>query len=69
MGIDPQTVVHVILQCPRFERARAIHLTPIAPALSLRFLFGTEEAGKALMAFLKETKACFKPRNEPVNLG
>ena len=68
-GVNPQTVEHVILHCSRFERARVTHLAPIAPTLSLRFLFGTEEGGKALLAFLEESKACFKPRNEPVDPG
>jgi hypothetical protein len=28
-------------------------------------LFGTEERGRALFAFSDETKACYKPNNEP----
>lgn len=39
-------------------------LRPITPDLSLHTLFGTEEGGRALIAFLEETKACFKPNNE-----
>ena len=60
-GTNPQTVAHVILQCPCFARARATHLIPIAPDLSLRTLFGTEEGGTAMIAFLEDTKACYKP--------
>ena len=33
--------------------------------MSLHTLFGTEKGGKAMIAFLEETKVCFKPRNEP----
>ena len=60
-GVDPQTVTHVLQHCPRFERARTTHLRPTAPDLSLRTLFGTEEGGKALIAFLEDSKACYKP--------
>ena len=63
-GANPQTVAHVIQQCPRYARARAAHLTPTATDLSLSTLFGTKKGGKALLAFLEETKACFKPREE-----
>ncbi len=51
--------------CPRFARARAAHLIPIAPDLSLSTLFGSKEGGKALLEFLEVTKACFKPLEEP----
>ena len=68
-GANPQTVAHVLQACPRYDHARAIHLRPAAPDLSLRTLFGTEEGGKALIAFLEETKACFKPREEPFDPG
>ena len=68
-GANPQTVAHVLQACPRYDHARAIHLHPAAPDLSLRTLFGTEEGGKALIAFLEETKACFKPREEPFDPG
>jgi hypothetical protein len=68
-GANPQTVAHVIQHCPRFARARAIRLRAAAPDLSLRTLFGTEKGGKAMIAFLEETKACFKPHNEPHDLG
>jgi hypothetical protein len=30
---------------------------------------GTEEGGRAVIAFLEETKACFKPQNEPFDPG
>ena len=63
-GANPQTVAHVIRHGPRFVRARAAHLIPIAPDLSLSTLFGTKE-GKALLHFLEVTKACFKPSEEP----
>jgi hypothetical protein len=69
IGSELQSVTHVLQQCPRYARARASHLTPIAPDLSLVTLFGTEEGGRALMAFLEETKACFKPSNEPFDPG
>lgn len=60
-GVNPQTVAHIIQHCPRFERARTTHLRPTAPDLSLRILFGTEEGRKAMIAFLEDTKACYKP--------
>jgi len=56
-GVNPQTVEHVIQVCPRYERARAAHLPPIAPDLSLS-LFGTKKGGKALLTFLEVTEAC-----------
>jgi hypothetical protein len=54
----------LIRQFPRFARARAAHLTPIAPDLSPSTLFGTKEGGKALLDFLEVTTACFKPLEE-----
>jgi hypothetical protein len=68
-GTDPQTVAHIIRLCPCFARARAAHLIPIAPDLSLSTLFGSKEGGKALLEFLEVTKACFKPLEEPPDPG
>jgi hypothetical protein len=45
-----------------------LHLRPATPNLSLRALFGTVEGGKGMIA-LEETKACFKPREEPFDPG
>jgi len=53
---------------PRFARARVAHLIPIAPDLSLSTLFGTKE-GKVLLNFLEVTNACFKPSEEPPDVG
>lgn len=41
----------------------------MSPDLSLATPFGTEEGGRALMVFLEETKACFKPSDEPFDPG
>ena len=68
-GTNPQTVAHIIQLCPRYTRARATHLIPVAPDLSLSTLFGTKEGGKALINFLEETKACFKPVEHPFDPG
>jgi hypothetical protein len=68
-GINPQTVEHIIQSCPRFARARAAHLSPIAPDLSLSILLGTTKGGKAMVRFLEETKACFIPVEQPFNPG
>ena len=68
-GTNPQTVAHIIQLCPRYTRARATHLIPVAPDLSLSTLFGTKEGGKALINFLEETKACFKPIEHPFDPG
>jgi hypothetical protein len=57
---NPQTVAHVIKYSLGYTRARAAHLSQIAPGSSLSTLFNTE-GGKALLAFLKASKACFKP--------
>jgi hypothetical protein len=68
-GVNPHTVEHVIKYYPRFARARAAHLTPTAPDLSLPTLFGTKKGGKAFLTFLEVTKACFKPLEEAINPG
>jgi hypothetical protein len=68
-GAPLQSVAHVLLHCPRFARARASHLLPVTPDLSLSTLLGTEEGGRAVISFLEETKACFKPQNEPFDPG
>lgn len=68
-GFTPQTVEHVIQSCPRFARARATHLLPIARDLSLSILLGTTKGGKAMVCFLEETKACFTSEERPFNPG
>jgi Reverse transcriptase (RNA-dependent DNA polymerase) len=68
-GTDPQTVAHVLQECPRYARARAAHLTPIAQDLSLSTLLGTKKGGKALISFLEVTKACFTPAEHPHDPG
>ena len=50
-GSNPQSVAHIIQSCPRFARARASHLSPVAPDLSLAVLFGTKKGGNALIKF------------------
>jgi len=60
-GVNPQSVAHVLQLCPCFVCTYTTHLFLIAPDLSLSTLFGTEKGGRALIAFLEETKACFKP--------
>ena len=43
--------------------------SPRSPRTFTPHLFGTEEGGKAMIAFLEETKACFKPGNDPFDPG
>jgi hypothetical protein len=68
-GVNPQTVEHIIKTYPHFERARAAHPSLISPDLSLFTLFGTQKGGKALLTFLEESKACFKPLEEAFDPG
>ncbi len=67
-GADPQTVSHVIQSCPRFPRAGATYLAPVAPnlSLSLSSLFGTNEGGEALIKFLDVPRPASNPMSRPL---
>src|SRR5579863_8379861 len=53
---------------PRHARAPALastsQLFPIAHGLSLSSPLGKGEGGKAVLLFVRESKACFKPREQ-----
>ena len=63
-GEPLQTANHVLSHCPRHAAARQQHFLSIPNIVSLSHIFGTEEGGEALGAFIAATQACVRPRRQ-----
>jgi hypothetical protein len=61
-GELPQTVEHVILECPHYHTARAKHLLVHGRPQALMQLFSHPLHSIELLRFLEETRACATPR-------
>jgi hypothetical protein len=62
-GELPQTVEHVLLDCPIHEAARHKHLNARGRVRSLDQLFNNPLLCVGTLRFLEETQACAKPRS------
>ena len=65
-GEPLQTANHVLSSCPRQAAARQQHILSIPNIISLSHIqvFGTEEDGEALGAFIAPSQACARPRRQ-----
>ena len=58
----PQTVEHVLLDCPQYHRACTKHLMVHGRPQTLAWLFAHPLCSIGLLRFLEETWACITPR-------
>jgi len=67
-GLDPQTVNHVVFDCPRYAAARAVNPRfdfddrTGRPIKRLSGILRSATRTNALLKFLDTTRACFRPR-------
>jgi hypothetical protein len=58
----PQTIAHILRECPIYDEERAKHLTTNGRVRSLDQLFGDTDQCTRTLGFLEVTQACAKPR-------
>jgi hypothetical protein len=65
----PKTVEHILLECPNYKAARHKNINTQGRTQSLDQLFDTLLHCAGTLQFLKEMKACVRPRNWNWNPG